>query len=231
VIHDFYTMMIVSTIHSTYGTFDPATRFQHTLECIDSVHRKIPGCKILLIDNSNTPIPAEWRRIIESKVAVFHQMEHNLFSLNANFYKLKSPSEVNMMYKAFQLLEEHDLVGKRIFKISGRYRITDGFDIRLYDDPRFQGKYSFPISQVASTYDNWQTKRVVMWVQTGLISFCPTLLHEFRDMMNGVMRFLHENESCIEEALFQFIPHGKVIPLELAHVEGLKAEGDGLASY
>ncbi len=229
--NDFNTFLVIGTINSTYGTFDHQTRTSHTISALESVRKHVPDAKIMYVDNSNIPLDDWQRSEILSRADVFHQLEHNLFSEVANVYKLKSPSEVNMMYSAFELLKQHDLVGKRIFKLSGRYRITDGFDIRLYDDPRFQGKYSFPLTQMASTYDDWRTKRVVMWVQTGLISFCPTLLDEFRNMMPSVMRFLHENESCIEEALFQFIPHDKIIPLELAHLEGIKAEGDGMVSY
>lgn len=229
--NDFYTFLVIGTVNSTYGTFDPWVRTQHTCEALESIKQHVPDARIMYVDNSNTPLNDRQRSEIERRVDVFHQLDHNLFSEVANIYKLKSPSEVNMMYAAFDLLKKYDLVGKRIFKLSGRYKITDGFDIKLYDDPRFQGKYSFPLTQMASTYDNWKTRRVVMWVQTGLISFCPTLLDEFRNMLPSVMRFLHENESCIEEALFQFIPHSKVIPLELAHVAGLKAEGDGMVSY
>ena len=229
--NDFYTFIVISTVNSLYGKIDHKTRFTETIEAIESIRRKVPDAKILFVDNSNIPIKDEWRKEIESRVTVFHQIVHNLFSKYANIYKLKSESEVNMMNVAFDLLRKHNLIGKRIFKLSGRYNITDGFDIDLYDDPVFVGKYSFPVTQMASTYNDWNTRRVVMWVQTGLISFDPILLDEFQNMLSSVMRFLHENESCIEEAFFQFIPHDKVVPLEFAHVQGFKAEGDGLVRY
>lgn len=229
--NDFYTFVVISTVNSTYGKLNHQIRFVHTIEAIESIRRKVPDAKILFVDNSNTPIKDEWRDEIEKRVTVFHQMEHNLFSIYANEYKLKSESEVNMMNCAFDLLRTHNLLGKRIFKLSGRYRITDGFDIGLYDNPVFEGKYSFPVTQMASTYNDWNTRRVVMWVQTGLISFDPCLLNEFQSMLPSVLRFLQENESCIEEAFFQFIPHEKVVPLEFAYCQGIKAEGDGLVSY
>lgn len=223
--NDHYTFLFISTINSLYGNIDLDTRFQQTLEAIDSVNRKVPGCKILFVDNSNIPVKDEWRKIIESKVTVFHQLEHNLFSLIGNIHKMKSPSEVNMMHRAFDLLKEHNLLNKRVFKISGRYRLADSFDIKNYEQIDLTGKYTFLVKQWASTYDNWLTERRVMRLETALVSFCPSLIDEFQKVMFGVLYQTLKTDDCIEEALFEYIPHEKVIPLDVVHVEGFKAEG------
>jgi len=216
---------MISTINSTYGNIDSYTRFKQTVEAIDSVINKVPGCKILFVDNSNTPIQESWRNIIESKVTVFHQLEHNLFSIIGNIHKLKSASETNMMYRAFDLLKEYNLLGERIFKLSGRYRLADSFDVGIYNNPIFQDKYAFVVKQWASTYDNWLTKRTIMRLETALISFTPSLLDEFQSFLPGVLWQTMKTDDCIEEALFEYIPHNKIIPLELVHVEAEKAEG------
>lgn len=223
--YEHYTFLMISTINSTYGTIDLDTRFQQTLEAIDSVNRKVPGCKILFVDNSNITIKDEWRQIIESKVTVFHQLEHNLFSLVNNIHKMKSASETNMMFRAFDLLRQHNLLGKRIFKLSGRYKLADSFDISFYDNPAFDNKYTFLVKQWASTYDNWLTKRMVMRLETALISFTPFLIDEFQSVLPGVLWQTLKTDDCIEEALFEYIPHDKIAPLNVVHVEGFKAEG------
>lgn len=220
-----YTFLIISTINSTYGQVELDTRFQQTLEALESVRTKVPGCKILFVDNSNMPIKDEWRKIIESKITVFHQLEHNLFSAVCNIHKMKSASEVNMMFRAFQLLREHNLLGQRIFKLSGRYRLADSFDIRFYDNPQMQDKYTFLVKQWASTYDDWLTKRVVMRLETALISFTPSLINEFQNVLPGVLWQTLKTDDCIEEALFEYIPHEHIFPLDVVHVEGHKAEG------
>lgn len=230
--NDFYTFMIIGTINCTYGIFSPEDRFLHTLEAIDSVKRKVPDAKILLIDNSNEPIDEDWKKTIESKVDVFHQIQHNLFSLVANLDQKKSPAEVNMMWIGFDLLKKHNLVGKRIFKLSGRYRVSDTFDITEYEKPEYDGKYTFSAIKISYTLDDWQNRREVMWLQTGLISFTPNLLDEFQNMMLSVLRhFDLDRGLCIEESLFQHVPHQKIKAVDKEHAEGLKADGQGYVYF
>ena len=167
--------------------------------------------------------------MIESKVTVFHQLEHNLFSFIGNIHKLKSASETNIINKTFDLLRQHDLLGKRIFKLSGRYRLADSFDIDLYDASAFEDKYAFAVKQWASTYDNWLTKRNIMRLETALFSFSPSLLDEFQSILPGVLWQTMKTDDCIEEALFEYIPHEKIVPLDIVHVEAQKAEGEFLS--
>lgn len=230
--NNFYTVIVVSTINSVYGVFSPDIRFQHTIEALDSVIEKIPNAKILFIDNSNIPVKDEWRHVIESKVSVFHQMQHNLFSLvaNARVYT-KSESEANMLYTAFDLLKEHNLVGKRIFKISGRYKINKGFDITEYEDPRMDNKYTFVVSSMASSDDNYVTQRKTMWLEQALISFTPENLDEFQRILIPAIGHMRRTGDCIEETLFYYIPHEHIFPIQRAYVTGLKAQGDGIVNH
>lgn len=223
-----YTFLFISTINSTYGTLNHQTRFEQTLSAIDSVRNKVPGCRILFVDNSNEPVPADWKAEIDKRVTAFHQMDHNLFSFVANTQKLKSASETNMMNYAFDLLREHNFIScERIFKLSGRYRLADSFDISFYDNPMFKEKYTFSVKQWLSTYDNWYTKRRVMRLETALFSFTPSLLDEFQSILPGVLWQTLKTDDCIEEALFEYLPHEKIVPVNTVHVEGFKAEGEG----
>lgn len=231
-IGNFYTVIVISTVNSLYGSFSPETRFQHTMESIRSVRKNIPNCKILFVDNSNEPIKDEWRKVIESEVEVFHQIQHNLFSLVSNIKnEFKSESEANMLHTALGLLKKHDLIGKRIFKISGRYKITDSFDIREYDNPETANKYTFVITQMAGSEDNWITKRTAMWFEQALISFTPYNINEFEHLLLGVMAHMRRTKDCIEETLFEYIPHENVARITKAHVFGLKADGHGVVNH
>lgn len=229
---DFYTVIIVSTINSMYGVFSPDIRFEHTMEALDSVIRKIPNAKILFIDNSNAPVKDEWRQQIENKVSLFHQMEHNLFSLMANVkVQTKSESEANMLYTAFNILKKHNLIGKRIFKTSGRYKITDDFDIAEYERPELENKYTFVVTSMASIDLNWLPARNTMWLEQALISFDSSKLDEFQRVLMSAIGHMKRTGDCIEETLFYYIPHEKIVPIQKAHVTGIKAEGNGVVNH
>lgn len=222
---DFYTVLVISTVHSLYGSLSPEIRLQQTLESLDVIYKKIPNAKILFVDNSSMPIPEEYANKIKEKVAVFHQLEHNLFSLVANRNVItKSESEANMMYTALGLLKKHNLLGKRIFKISGRYKISDSFDISEYENPAMNDKYTFVVRPYVSSDDNYVTRRQAMWLEQALISFTPSLIDEFRSIMPSALGHMRRTGECIEETLFYYIPHEKIFPIQQAHVEGIKAE-------
>ena len=229
---DFYTFMIIGTINCTYGIFPPDQRFRQTMEAINSVKKKVPDAKILLIDNSIEPLPQHWVDVLKDSVTVFHQLKHNLFSIVANEDRKKSPSEVNMMWEGFNLLREHNLLGKRIFKLSGRYKVSDTFDIKEFENPDMEGKYTFSVIEVETTHDGWKNRRRVMWCNTGLISFTPDLLNEFQNMMGSILRhFDLDREMVIEASLFQHVPHNKIFAVAKEHAEGLKADGDGYVYF
>lgn len=230
--NDFYTVIVISTINSMYGQFSPEIRFQHTLESLRSIKNKIPNVKILFVDNSNAPVNDEWKKIIEDQVTVFHQIQHNLFSLSANIrVDTKSESEANMLYTALGLLKTHNLLGKRIFKISGRYKIADTFDIKEYDSPRMKDKYTFVVTQMASSDDNWITQCKAMWFEQALISFTPANVDQFQHQLLGAISHMRRSQDCIEETLFKYIPHENVATIDKAHVVGLKADGKGVVNH
>lgn len=229
---NFYTVLVISTIHSLYGSFSPEMRLQHTLECLESIYKKIPNVKILFVDNSSMPIPEEHAKLIKEKVTVFHQLEHNLFSLVANRNVMtKSESETNMLYTAFDLLKKHNLLGKRIFKISGRYKISDSFDISEYENSEMENKYTFVVRSYISSDDNYVTRRKTMWLEQALISFTPSLVDEFKSILPSALGHMRRTGDCIEETLFYYIPHENIFPIIKAHVEGIKAESRENISY
>lgn len=226
-----YVFFVCSTINSTYGTLNVEQRFADTLNCIRSIEQYAPGQRILVVDNSNE-LDWKYQAAMEDRVDRFYRLEHNLFSIMANKQKAKSASEANLMHHALNILGAHYRDCKRIFKISGRYNITDGFDPTAYDGPEFHNKYTFVPQQYVSTFDNWQTQRRVMRLETGLISFPPSLIDELQAMMGSVLwHCLTCPDTCIEESLFQHVPHDKIVPIAKAHVAGNKAEGDGFVSY
>lgn len=230
--NDFYTVIVISTINSMYGQFPPEVRFQHTLESLRSIKNKIPNAKILFVDNSNAPVKDEWKKIIEDQVTVFHQVQHNLFSLTSNIrVGTKSESEANMLHTAFSLLRQHNLLGKRIFKISGRYKIADSFDITEYERPELENKYTFVVTPMASSEDNWISRKKVMWLEQALISFTPANLDEFQNLLYGALAHMRRTGDCIEETLFYYIPHENIVPIQKAHVYGIKAEGSGVVNH
>lgn len=223
-ISDYYTFVVIGTINCTYGSLSPEQRFEHTLDSFRSIRNKVPNAKILYVDNSIHPLSDEILEQLLPLVDVFEQMPHNVFSYVANIHKWKSPSEGNMLHYALQMVLKHNLIGKRIFKLGGRYKLSDTFDISEYEQSKYQGKFAFLPRQYNLSSGNFNTTRNVWFLEQALISFDSNLIQTLMTLLPGMVHYMITSEACIEETMAQFIPMDKTVPLEKAHVEGIKAD-------
>ena len=84
------------------------------------------------------------------------------------------------------LTVKSDLIGKRVFKLSGRYRLAESFDISFYDNPDLAGKYAFKINEWDVSTDNFRTdRRRVVYFETRLYSFCGSLFYEYAEIVKA----------------------------------------------
>jgi hypothetical protein len=233
IINDFYTFIVSSTINAIkkngVNLIDNQKRFLETIETLDSIHRKIPDARIILIDNSNEPLTEEQKNIIREKVDIFKEIQHNIFTRFVNDIGSKGMGEAYIMYEAMKILKENNLVSKRIFKITGRYRLADSFDISYFKKPELFGKYAFKINQWDVSIDNFKTNRErVVYFETRLWSFCASLFEEYEQIMFkifGIMVSNIDRPLCNWEiAHWQNIPIKKVYEIEVAHVEGITSD-------
>lgn len=231
--NDFYTFIITSTINAGIITgvnvFDPNTRFNETLETIKSVRAKVPNVKIIMLDNSTEPLTSEQVETLQSQVDVFKQIDHNIFTVFVNRIGSKGLGEAYLMQEAIKLIEKNSLIGKRIFKITGRYCLADSFDIGVYDTPELIGKYAHKINMWDVSTDNFINHRQrVVYFETRLWSFCGTLLSEYKMLLQKIFEMMVSSigeQMCnLEICHYHIIPHDKTFELETAHVMGHTAD-------
>jgi len=210
--NDFYTFIILSTINASTTICDTSERYNETINTIKSIHRKVPNSKIIFVDNSiNLPTVAQQKEI-GNLVDIQKYLDPSLFSEITNNFGSKSLGEAMILYEAMKLIKTNNLIGRRIFKIAGRYQLSDTFNLIEYDEA-VNGKYVWILEPNDSTT-----------YQTTLMSFCPTLFDEYFDlipqMFYNMLRHLGTSHSNWGKSNFKFIPRDKVVILNTAHVEG-----------
>lgn len=237
--NDFYTFIITSCINApkmnAINVFDVENRFNETLKTIKSIKNKVGNCKIILIDNSTNELPYEWKEDLESSVDVFHQINHNIFTLFANDIGSKGMGEAYIMQEALNIIKEKNLIGKRIFKITGRYYLANSFDISYYDNPELIGKYAHKINQWDVSTDNFVSHRErVVYFETRLWSFCYTLLDDYQVLLKNIFKLMvssiGEPMCNLEMSHWRLTPVDKVFEIQTAHVEGYTAD-NGLYKF
>lgn len=218
------TFIITSTIDCCLGVLNTNERYNQTKQTIKSVRNKVPDSRIIFIDNSINPIK------IDLDVDHVVNFKHNMFTKWVNQVGSKGLGEAYMLSKSLDFIKQNNLKSKRIFKLSGRYRLAEGFDIKTYNNNKFKGMYAFCVNDwdVSTKSNQWYGNITVRYLETRLYSFCETLSNEYQTLVDKMFASMLENYGQLmcnwEMNHCQFIPEDKLIKMNPIYVEGLNAE-------
>lgn len=224
-------VLITSAVYSNYGVFTPQQRIQQTLETAQSVRKYIPNSLIILIDNSKVDVQndnsAEFNElldIVDYYIDNSDDVDIQYFHNNVSNYDVgKNSMECLGMFKALSYIsndaELMDVVSSanRIFKLSGRYVITDQFDINKFDNENTKDKYVFKVRQ--PSWIPQQDTGVDSLLQTRLWSFTPSLFIDtvklFEKIINNMFNTFNQQKYIdVEHSMFKFISADKLVELE-----------------
>lgn len=171
--------------------FTVKERFDQTINTIQSIRNICKNALILLVECS--PLSEEMKKILQSNVDYFlftyEREDVRSACLESN---KKGHGEVKNLKEACQYIEENHISFRRLFKISGRYYLTEFFNSQNYNDTdRFTFKmyhshqiggtvlYSVPYS-LFSTYRSILEECDLIYESgppKSLESFLPYLCH------------------------------------------------------
>jgi len=220
-VNDFYTFVITSAINTTQTAVDCTTRYEQTLKTIESIRTTVPRARIIMTDSSTEPLSAEQASTLAQGVDIFYPIERNLITefFNSNM-AFKGAAELYQWYEIARLLRKHNLVGRRVFKISGRYWLNDDFDISVYSDPGLYNKYVARINEWDVSFDNFATRERVVYFETRLWSFCYSLFDEFEQLIPRLFRNMIFVDNNLEKSMLQLIDHDKIAVFNPIGVQG-----------
>jgi len=230
-------VLLTSAVYTNYGIYNPVERIQQTLDTARSAKKYIPGAVVILVDNSKTDVQndtsAEFEELID---LVDYYIDNSddadiqYFHTNVTNYDIgKNAMEALGIMKALNYIntnEDMQAVVKdadRIFKLSGRYQVTDKFDISKFSNETTTDKYVFKRAQ--PSWINPQDTGVNTLLQTRLWSFTPGLLVDTIAMYNKIidtMFSLFNQNKYIdnEHAMSKFIPRELLVELDIVGLQG-----------
>ena len=140
-----YIVCMPSALATPLGKVPLEDRLEQTLVGIDSIRAKFPNVFIIMADCSILPAD-EQREIVSKKIDLF--MDHSNVEINRQLSQagLKSHSELLMFNSMFNWIRENKAQFpnlKRIFKVGGRMKVSDEFDIKDYEGDNVKNKYVF----------------------------------------------------------------------------------------
>jgi len=208
--------VVTSSLIPTIGIFTPEERLKQTLETIQSIRNKSPNSFIILSDISTKPLDETYSEIV-SKVDLFINLSKIDFLMQLSVAGLKSQSECVMTHFVMDYLQSNPklLDGvDRIFKITGRIQLDDGFDINEYDG--LTGKYVFK-----KRVDTWMKSPIYNATHifdTRLYSFCTSLLNYHNETLEKVFQMLDKID--LEHAFFAVLDKSKVVEFDRVYCRG-----------
>jgi hypothetical protein len=230
-------VLITSAVYTNYGIYDAKQRIQQTLDTVKSAKQYIPGCTVVLIDNSTVAVQnddsAELTELIDTVDYYIdnsddRDIQH--FHNNISNYDIgKNSMECVGMYKALAYMSSNTEImeivtnSSRIFKLSGRYQLTDKFDIAKFDNENTADKYVFKRAQ--ASWINPADTGVTTMLQTRLWSFTPSLFDDtiqlFQNILQNMFATFNQGKYIdVEHSMAKFISADRLVELDTVGLMG-----------
>ena len=224
-------VLITSAINTKFGVYSSDQRFEQTLNTISSVRSKIPDCKIFLLEMAAIPLSTDQRNSLSD--VVDHVVEFcddqnviGLFNSTDNWDVVKNVTEVMCFSNALKTLSqmtEHFTDVQRIFKLSGRYVLTEQFDIQFYE--KYKNQSMMVLGASRASQFNIATTNVERQYMSRLWSWPVQLTDEVIDAYDSSLNYMYDRLADggyvdIEHCLYKFLDSEKIIDLQSIGVAG-----------
>ena len=223
--------IVTSAIRTSIGVIDDEVRLKQTIEGLQSLRKAAPDAIIMLVDASSRMIDeatmAQVAQYCDRTISFFG--DEDLMSLaNAG---LKSQAEITLLFKTLSIIKRHPELQqmmsgvRRVFKLSGRTNMLEGYDPKAYDD--LYGKYVFKkrIPSWLSPHKQVESDCSHLYI-TRMYSFCTSLFDNYLNILPEIYRTVNEFGVDTEHAHFGNTDKNLTVEFENLYCEGVLA-GNG----
>ena len=199
--------LVTSAIHGPGGMSGQLSSDQRIMQTVNtavSIRKHVPDAKIYLLEGGIMPLNMQIRQmflmhyddILDYSTSEFIQFAHRQRDANRQeITVIKGPCESYMLRETCKILTT--TLQDRIFKISGRYQLSDEFNINAHNVP---GKYVFKTKEECLQWYKDKTKpnHSPYQYKTRLYSFCGSIKDmatvNYDKIMNGILDLYSKNE-------------------------------------
>jgi hypothetical protein len=225
-----YGVFITSAINAKFSLYSPEERLEQTLETIASVRERIPNAVICLTDCGIPGLTDEQIETLTKDVDHFidFSLDDNVVEIHKNIQVqdiVKNLTEMCVVRSFFTYaLEEGWFDGcDRIFKVSGRYTLTDRFNTKDYENDIIGDKYVVSkrmLSQFAHGITGIDQQYMLR-----VYSFGANRQREFLMLLEDMINHMQERVSVggyidIEHLWNKFLPKDAIIEFDRTGVRG-----------
>jgi hypothetical protein len=133
-------IILTSALNTRFGAHTTEQRMQQTLDSVASVRKYCPTAKVALVEMAGIPLTKDQLDQFFMSVDYLLDFTHDeavteIYKSTDNWDIVKNTTEVMVFANALSQLVERGEIDKfdRIFKMSGRYQLTENFDPAFYN--------------------------------------------------------------------------------------------------
>jgi hypothetical protein len=227
------TFIVTSAVNSRFGVYTPEQRLDMTLQTLQCLRDRVPGCKIVISEVSGDGIAQDMEDQLMDACDVYIDFstnkEVNVIYTSPTWYNnwdiVKNLTELSTFPQALQtLLDSGEVEGQdRLFKMSGRYLLNDKFDLSVYEQDDVKDKIVIG-KKVASQFP-YAVTEMSMQYMCRLLSWPASkhadMIEYYKIARNHmVQRVAKGGYSDIEHSLCFSLPPSYVKELEEVGVYG-----------
>lgn len=226
-----HAFLITSALNTKFGVFNSEQRLEQTLNTINTIKSRAPQAKIILIEMGGIPLTADQTKTLTDSVNYILNFNNDqavvdLFNSTDNWDVVKNVTEVMCFSRALTTLTEYtdqlDNI-QRIFKISGRYTLTEEFDIEYYNQYAVQhhivvgrrrdSQFPLHLTQVEKQF----MSRLWSWPA----ALTPEIINAYNQGLVYIQERILSGGYCdIEHMLYKFLDHNKIIEKDIVGIYG-----------
>ena len=225
------------------SAFKAEERFQQTLDTIQSIKNKVPDAYILIYEASETSIKEEYKDILREKSDLFLEcgndpymrtLYENLHNDPNKFTFVKSMLECRCLELVLEYMMEHNVFSDvtRVFKLSGRYKLNEYFDINDYKTRFLTNKYVMKYYDYEERFEDMNDVYTTLYgckgsVVTGLWSFDRFLFNDIFSVLQRSFQYMERAIQMtagidIEHSFYHFIDRDKIINVPVLGLDLIK---------
>ena len=214
------------------SAFTTEERFQQTLDTIKSIKDKVPDAYILIYEGSETSIKQEYKdKFIElSDLFIECGDDPYMKSLYENVHRdpnkftfVKSMLECRCLQITLNYMMEHNIFSDatRVFKLSGRYKLNDYFDIEDYKSKFLMNKYVMKYYDYKERFKDMDDIYTTLYgckgsIVTGLWSFDRFLFNDIFSVLEKSFQYMERAIQMtagidIEHSFYHFVDRDKIL--------------------
>jgi hypothetical protein len=225
-----YGVLVTSAVNAKFSIYKPVERLAQTLETIKSIRERVPNAVICLTDCSVPAISDDVKAELQSHVDYFVDFSQdetvNWIAENITVQDVvKNMTELVVVTGFFEMAQEQGWFADcdRVFKVSGRYKLTDRFWIGDYQRALIGDKYVVSkrnLSQFAPGITG-----VDMQYMLRVYSLGVNRIPKFIKLLETMTRHMKDRVDAggyidIEHLWYKFLPEKDVIIFDRTGVTG-----------